>query len=58
MTVFTSDPTASNSGNMFFGLLATALNGGVVPDETSIQPILPQVESALHPAWNDAGELG
>lgn len=44
VTVFTSDPTLSNSGNMFFGLLATALNDGVVPDEASIEPILPQLQ--------------
>ena len=45
VTVFTSDPTASNSGNMFFGLLATALNGGAVPDATAIQPILPKLKA-------------
>lgn len=44
ITVGTTDPTKSNSGNMFAGLLANTLCGGVA-DETSIYEILPRLES-------------
>ena len=44
ITVGTTDPTKSNSGNMFAGLLANTLCGGVV-DETSLYEILPRLES-------------
>ena len=41
----TSDPTASNSGNSFVGLMANTLNGGRVADDVAIGPILPQLVS-------------
>ena len=44
ITVGTTDPTKSNSGNMFAGLLANTLCGGVA-DETSLYGILPRLES-------------
>ena len=42
MSITTTDPTKSNSGNMFAGLLANILHGDVV-DETSLQPLLPTI---------------
>ena len=44
ITVGTTDPTKSNSGNMFAGLLANTLCGGVA-DETNLYEILPRLES-------------
>jgi hypothetical protein len=41
----TSDPTASNSGNSFVGLMANTFNGGRVADETAVEQILPQLKS-------------
>lgn len=44
MTVICTDPTRSNSGNMFAGLLADMLNGGEVVDEVSLKKVLPGVK--------------
>ncbi len=44
VTVGTTDPTKSNSGNMFAGLLANTLCGGVA-DESNIQGILPRLQA-------------
>ena len=44
MTVGTTDPTKSNSGNMFAGLLANTLCGGVA-DESSLDEILPRLQN-------------
>ena len=44
ITVSTTDPTKSNSGNMFSGLLSIVLNGGMV-DETTVSAVLPKVKS-------------
>jgi hypothetical protein len=41
----TSDPTASNSGNSFVGLMANTLNDGRVVDENSVDQIMPQLVS-------------
>ena len=41
--VYTTDPTKSNSGNLFAGLLANTLNGGAVVDESTIGTVLPGV---------------
>ena len=41
VAVDTTDPTASNSGNMFAALLACVLNGGQTVDETSVEKVLP-----------------
>lgn len=42
--VDTTDPNKSNSGNMFLGLLANALNGNKVVDQASIENIRPQIQ--------------
>jgi hypothetical protein len=39
-----TDPTRSNSGNQFAGLLANMLNGGEVVDEASVKAVLPGVK--------------
>lgn len=44
ITVGTTDPTKSNSGNMFAGLLANTLCGGVA-DESNIGEILPGLQT-------------
>ena len=43
ITVGTTDPTKSNSGNMFAGLLANTLCGGVA-DESNLDEILPRLQ--------------
>lgn len=43
VSVNTTDPTKSNSGNMFAGLLANALNGGKVVDMQTVDAILPDL---------------
>lgn len=43
MAIVTTDPTESNSGNMFSGLLANTLNNGQVVDETTVGPHLPTI---------------
>lgn len=44
VAVSTTDPTKSNSGNMFAGLLANTLCGGTA-DESSLTEILPRLQS-------------
>ena len=44
VSVGTTDPTKSNSGNMFAGLLANTLCGGVA-DESNLPAILPRLQS-------------
>ena len=44
VSVGTTDPTKSNSGNMFAGLLANTLCGGVA-DESTVDTILPRLQS-------------
>jgi len=39
-----TDPTKSNSGNMFAGLVANTLNNGEVVDETSVESVLPKTK--------------
>ena len=43
LRIRTSDPTKSNSGLLFAGLLANALNGGEVVDATTVEPLLPLI---------------
>ena len=43
VSVGTTDPTKSNSGNMFAGLLANTLCGGVA-DESNLAEILPRLQ--------------
>ena len=42
--VDTTDPTKSNSGNMFAALLASALNDGRTVDQNNIDTVLPQLQ--------------
>lgn len=44
LSIISTDPTKSNSGNMFAGLIANIIRGDVV-DSTSIEAILPQITS-------------
>ena len=44
VSVGTTDPTQSNSGNMFAGLLANTLCGGVA-DESNLAEILPRLQN-------------
>jgi hypothetical protein len=44
VAIISTDPTKSNSGNMFSGLVATVLNGGYPPDETQIAALLPGIK--------------
>lgn len=41
--VHMTNPTMSNSGNMFAGLMANALNGGQVVSEETISEVLPRL---------------
>lgn len=43
--IFTTDPTKSNSGNIFAGLLVTAFNGGETPTPDTLPALLPRVDS-------------
>ena len=43
--VATTNPTKSNSGNMFSGLLANMLNGAQVVSEASLPQVLPRLKS-------------
>lgn len=43
--VFSTDPTKSNSGLMFSGLIANVLSGQDVADESTIDRVLPEVSS-------------
>lgn len=43
--VDTTDPQASNSGNMFLGLLANSLNGGKVLTQEGLSQVLPEIQS-------------
>ena len=45
--VHMTNPTMSNSGNMFAGLMANALNNGQVVDESVIDEILPRLRSIV-----------
>lgn len=45
MTLQSTDPVKSNSGNLFSGLLASILNGGQVVDANTITPVLPRVKT-------------
>lgn len=47
ITIFSTDPTQSNSGNMFAGLLANMLVGGKVATEQSVQSLLPEIKTVF-----------
>jgi hypothetical protein len=44
ISIFTTDPTKSSSGNLFAGLLANVLNGGEVVDEASLPKVQPTLK--------------
>ena len=44
ISITSTDPTKSNSGNMFAGLLANILHGDVV-DEQTLEPLLPTIQN-------------
>ncbi len=44
MTIYSTDPTRSNSGNMFAGLLANIYNQGEVTDENALPGVLPKLQ--------------
>ncbi|HHT24479.1 MAG TPA: hypothetical protein GXZ76_03025 [Clostridiaceae bacterium] len=45
VSVKTTDPTKSNSGNMFAGLIANSLNKGVVDSKEDFEQIMPDVKN-------------
>ena len=45
VSAISTDPTKSNSGNMFAGLVANMLNNGDVVDDTSVNKIMPSLKS-------------
>lgn len=44
VSVITTDPSKSNSGNMFTGLLANVLSGGQVATDANLPTILPKIK--------------
>ena len=42
--IFSTDPSKSNSGNIWSGLLATTLNDGTPPNEADLPALLPRLE--------------
>lgn len=44
VSVDTTDPAKSNSGNMFAALLANVLNGGETVDETTVENVIPKLQ--------------
>ncbi|MGO9113157.1 MAG: hypothetical protein ACLP9L_28315, partial [Thermoguttaceae bacterium] len=47
ISVRCTDPTRSNSGNMFAGLVSNTFNNGDVVDESSVENILPQTRKVF-----------
>ena len=45
VSVDTTDPAKSNSGNMFAALLANVLNGGETVDETTVENVIPKLQA-------------
>jgi hypothetical protein len=45
VTIHTTDPAYSNSGNMFSGLMANVLNGGDVVNLTTLPAVLPTLQT-------------
>ena len=44
VTIYSTDPTRSNSGNMFAGLLANVLNNGQVVDDAALGKLMPTIK--------------
>lgn len=49
VTVFTTDPNASNSGNMFLGLLANALNNNQTVTTANVGSLKEDIQSIFRP---------
>lgn len=47
VTIHTTDPARSNSGYLFAGLLANAMNGGEVVNEASVEPLLGDINAVF-----------
>ena len=47
VVISTTDPTKSNSGNMYAGLIANILNGDVVNSNEDLQKVLPAVKESF-----------
>ncbi len=47
VTIISTDPNQSNSGNMFAGLLANLLNNGAVVDDASVDRALPKIKQVF-----------
>lgn len=47
LSIDTTDPTKSNSGNMFSALLANILNNGEVVSATTVNKVLPQLQAII-----------
>lgn len=47
VTIRSTDPSRSNSGNMYAGLVANMLNNGEVVDERQVDTVLPGVKSVF-----------
>lgn len=43
VVIYSTDPSRSNSGNMYAALLANVLNGGAVPDAQAAATLLPKI---------------
>lgn len=44
MKIISTDPVKSNSGNMFYALLANMLNNGEVVDKTTVENVIPGLQ--------------
>jgi hypothetical protein len=47
ITIYSTDPAGSNTGNSFAALLANTFNSGQVVDGTSVKTVTPQVKSVF-----------
>jgi hypothetical protein len=48
IAIRTSDPRISNSGFILAGLLASTLNGGDIPDDTTVAAVVPKMSSVFN----------
>lgn len=45
ISIDTTDPNQSNSGNMFLGLLANAINGGTIQNQDQLAQVIPEIQN-------------
>lgn len=60
ITIVSTDPTKSNSGNQFAGLLANILNNGEVVDDNTVNSVMPKLKNfftRLGYMQNSSGDL-